>query len=220
MLLPLFLIFSIFQITVEQSEDTLPKAFNSLKIRKFNKNRLIIQRLKIGSNTKFVGESENCPKFMNFTACSCEPTCDNSNPLCINCQPGCVCRNGFVRNQDFLCVLPEECPNFEMRNEEEKYEAEPVVPIIKLTKKPKFVEPTTTVPLVIFRHGPTPPPSPPMLHTFPPTDPELIGAPSATPPPDFGPPGMTAERVNAYEKYLKERRIMRALRKRRQQRKH
>lgn len=211
------------------------KAFRTLKTPKVNKQRLslIIQRLRMNDTTRINGE-ENCPMFQSFSHCACESTCNNPDPYCSKCEPGCTCRNGFVRNSLKLCVLPEECPRtklrrFELQPPRRLYEAVPVV-ITTTTEEPTRAtteEPTTelitateiadelvTVPLIVLRNGPTPPSAPPMLQEL---SSDMIGAPSATPPPDFsyGPPGMNAAKVALYENFLKQKRIMRALRHRR-----
>ncbi|GMS92961.1 hypothetical protein PENTCL1PPCAC_15136, partial [Pristionchus entomophagus] len=42
---------------------------------------------------------------------SCEPTCDNKQPMCVMmCQPArCQCRQGFFRNGEGRCVTENEC---------------------------------------------------------------------------------------------------------------
>uniref|UniRef100_A0A1I7TS69 TIL domain-containing protein n=1 Tax=Caenorhabditis tropicalis TaxID=1561998 RepID=A0A1I7TS69_9PELO len=176
--------------------------------------------------------------FQSFSQCACEATCNNPNPICSSCEPGCTCRNGFVRSSLRLCVLPEECPRtklrrFELKPPRKLYEAVPVVLTSTTTEEPttvltteetttlittkaSIIEEMVTVPLIVLRNGPTPPSAPPMLQE-PISD--MIGAPSATPPPDFsyGPPGMNAAKVALYENFLKQKRIMRALRHRRNQ---
>ncbi|KAF1750030.1 hypothetical protein GCK72_016575 [Caenorhabditis remanei] len=230
------------------------KAFRAWKTPKVNKHRLslIIQRLKLNETKRLDGAdlsdihqstdpvskltaSEQCPMFQSFSSCACEPTCNNPNPYCPNCEPGCTCRNGFVRSSLHLCVLPEECPRtklrrFELQAPRRLYEAVPVVlSSTTTTEEPTTTEPSlpstttesflieemVTVPLLVLRNGPTPPSAPPMLQE--PSD--MIGAPSATPPPDFsyGPPGMNAAKVALYENFLKQKKIMKALRHRRNQ---
>uniref|UniRef100_A0A8R1DM17 TIL domain-containing protein n=1 Tax=Caenorhabditis japonica TaxID=281687 RepID=A0A8R1DM17_CAEJA len=203
------------------------KAFRPWKTPKLQKNRLslIIQKLRMNENTKFSGAG-TCPVFQSFSPCACEPTCNNPNPLCNTCEPGCTCRNGFVRSPLRLCVLPEECPNtklrrFELAPPKRLYEA---VPVVISTTTTSTAEPTTavhfeeievvTAPLLILQNGPTPPSAPPMFAT---PNSDMIGAPAATPPPDFsyGPPGMSAANLALYEDFLKEKRIMKALRLRR-----
>ncbi|CAO4379606.1 unnamed protein product [Caenorhabditis nigoni] len=238
---PLYLILPFLLVLPTISHELHHKAFRALKTPKVNKHRLslIIQRLKSNDTTR-LNNPEHCPMFQSFSYCACEPTCNNPNPICENCEPGCTCRNGFVRSSLRLCVLPEECPRtklrrFELQPPKRLYEAVPVVltttiPTTTTTEEPttttetpttttsesSFVEEMVTVPLIVLRNGPTPPSAPPMLQE-PISD--MIGAPSATPPPDFsyGPPGMNAAKMALYENFLKQKRIMRALRHRRNQ---
>ncbi|CAI2354715.1 unnamed protein product [Caenorhabditis sp. 36 PRJEB53466] len=235
-LLLLLLLLLLVVSTISEEFAFRHKAFRSLKTPKINKNRLslIIQRLRMNETaTKFSGTERPCPVFQAFSACACEPTCNNPNPVCAICEPGCTCRNGFVRSPLRLCVLPEECPftklrRFELAPPRRLYEAMPVVVTSTTTFEPTSTETTTTateiafeesefvtVPLIVLHNGgPTPPSAPPMLQA---RNPEMIGAPAATPPPDFsyGPPGMNAARFALYEDFLKQKRIMRALRHRR-----
>lgn len=61
-----------------------------------------------------------------FSECgsACPETCDSiakdgSEPrICTaNCVIGCTCREGYVRNGEGECVLPEECPRHESSEE-------------------------------------------------------------------------------------------------------
>ncbi|EGT55196.1 hypothetical protein CAEBREN_22762 [Caenorhabditis brenneri] len=234
---PISLILPFLLVIPSLSHELHHKAFRALKTPKVNKHRLslIIQRLKLNETTR-LRAPENCPMFQSFSHCACEPTCNNPNPICSTCEPGCTCRNGFVRSSLRLCVLPEECPRtklrrFELQPPRRLYEAVPVVlsSTTTTTEKPttetttiitttesSIIEEMVTVPLIVLRNGPTPPSAPPTLQE-PVSD--MIGAPSATPPPDFsyGPPGMNAAKVALYENFLKQKRIMRALRHRRNQ---
>ncbi|XP_039439707.1 zonadhesin-like [Culex pipiens pallens] len=64
-----------------------------------------------------------------FSECgsACPETCDSiakggsERKICTkNCVIGCTCREGYVRNADGECVLPEECPRHESAEESTK----------------------------------------------------------------------------------------------------
>ncbi|GIY91272.1 hypothetical protein CDAR_451911 [Caerostris darwini] len=58
-----------------------------------------------------------CPINQHYESCgtACPLTCDNyKNPsrVCVMmCVPGCHCDAGYVKDDDGMCVLPENCPN-------------------------------------------------------------------------------------------------------------
>ncbi|KFM65456.1 Kunitz/BPTI-like toxin, partial [Stegodyphus mimosarum] len=58
-----------------------------------------------------------CPENEHFEQCgtSCPSTCDNFNDserICVMmCFRGCFCNQGLVRNENNLCVTPEDCPS-------------------------------------------------------------------------------------------------------------
>lgn len=61
---------------------------------------------------------EECPQNEVFSECgtACPDTCANlgdpkPRPCTKNCIIGCVCQEGFVRNDEGQCVLPSQCPN-------------------------------------------------------------------------------------------------------------
>jgi hypothetical protein len=55
-----------------------------------------------------------CPSNQRFYSCiGCQHTCDNKKipSTCIlECIRGCGCKEGYVRNPDNECILPNECP--------------------------------------------------------------------------------------------------------------
>ncbi|CAB3399091.1 unnamed protein product [Caenorhabditis bovis] len=158
--------------------------------------------------------SEVCPKNeMKWTICACEATCDNPAPKCAECVNKCACPNGFLRNNE-NCILPEDC---DFKSISLRFPVKPLneaIPVTTTTASETVSTVDEPMPeLVLLRVGPTPPSAPPTLTVM---DSDMIGAPSATPPPDFsyGPPGMNAARYKMYQDYLKQKRISRALRKR------
>ncbi|CAD6197633.1 unnamed protein product [Caenorhabditis auriculariae] len=205
-----------------------------------------LQKLKIGPSAelKFI-KPTLCPPFMEFSNCACDRSCVAPDLKCENCLPGCVCRGGFLRNDLRHCVLPEECPKesnplervvmipqklyqavpIKLGADIEPKKEEPMEPSPPSTRPrammsepaapsgPSVSEPAPT--LVFLRNGPTPPPGPPMINAADLFD--MVGAPSATPPPEFhyGPPGMNAERYQQLDSFLKRRRLLKALRQRR-----
>lgn len=73
-----------------------------------------------------IKDVEPAPKIFNvcgsnevFRLCGpdCTTTCDslngipNNSPCTGRCVIGCVCRNGYVRNNG-QCIRPEQCPNY------------------------------------------------------------------------------------------------------------
>ncbi|XP_062550222.1 chymotrypsin inhibitor Ani s 6-like [Armigeres subalbatus] len=52
--------------------------------------------------------------FEEYQVCGtgCPKTCDNLlGGVCATvCVPGCFCKEGYVRNREGFCVLPEQCP--------------------------------------------------------------------------------------------------------------
>lgn len=53
----------------------------------------------------------SCPINEEYRFCEpCTKTCDNPNPICpAQCSRGCFCVEGLLRNDNGLCVKPEEC---------------------------------------------------------------------------------------------------------------
>uniref|UniRef100_A0A914UVJ7 TIL domain-containing protein n=1 Tax=Plectus sambesii TaxID=2011161 RepID=A0A914UVJ7_9BILA len=46
-----------------------------------------------------------------FGCTNCQPNCDNRTPVCtMQCDPGCSCKLGYVRNFQNQCVPPTFCP--------------------------------------------------------------------------------------------------------------
>ncbi|XP_048481468.1 zonadhesin-like [Plutella xylostella] len=42
---------------------------------------------------------------------SCQPTCSDPEPLCLQvCSSGCVCNEGLLRDDSGVCVRAEQCP--------------------------------------------------------------------------------------------------------------
>ena len=58
-------------------------------------------------NNKLECEGEN----EEFKECgsSCPNTCENYGEVCTGCNPGCMCKEGFVRNSAGVCVALSEC---------------------------------------------------------------------------------------------------------------
>ncbi|KAE9550789.1 hypothetical protein FO519_006004, partial [Halicephalobus sp. NKZ332] len=60
------------------------------------------------------GNNSTCGNNEELRSCpGCEPTCNNSNPICpMICRLGqeCQCKQGFVRNDANECVLQSACP--------------------------------------------------------------------------------------------------------------
>lgn len=46
-----------------------------------------------------------------FKTCgTCDPTCENPNPLCtLSCKVGCFCKKGYVRDFQGNCILLRKC---------------------------------------------------------------------------------------------------------------
>lgn len=65
--------------------------------------------------------TEECPvcekPFEQFTFCNklCDKTCKNPRPeICpAACFPGCICQEGYVRDENGRCIQVEECPEIE-----------------------------------------------------------------------------------------------------------
>ena len=53
------------------------------------------------------------PPNESFNECgsSCEPTCENPQPLhCLkNCNPKCFCNQDYIRNQNGVCIPKDQC---------------------------------------------------------------------------------------------------------------
>ncbi|KXJ81879.1 hypothetical protein RP20_CCG017356 [Aedes albopictus] len=63
-----------------------------------------------------VGDVETCGKNELYNACgsACPATCE-PNPAIVTCPPvcvrGCFCQPGFVRDANYNCIEPADCPN-------------------------------------------------------------------------------------------------------------
>lgn len=79
-----------------------------------------------------LGAVKRCPgKNMVFSQCggesSCWRTCENLNKslACKKvCRSGCVCKEGFIRNDAGECIEPSQCPGPDEDAEATEFEAE------------------------------------------------------------------------------------------------
>ncbi|XP_043789217.1 venom serine protease inhibitor-like [Apis laboriosa] len=56
----------------------------------------------------------NCPRNEIFTKCDalCQPSCakpDSKSPCIYICASGCICKSGYLRNKNRICVPRSEC---------------------------------------------------------------------------------------------------------------
>lgn len=73
---------------------------------------------------------KSCPKNEEWTKCNFECTFDRCShliraPVCrpSGCVGGCICKEGYYRNDDKKCVLPEKCPQTITCGNNEKFVA-------------------------------------------------------------------------------------------------